>query len=68
MQRLRSTTSWRPRAEGYAFPTNLDRDQPVDGMAPPSQAELLARAVANRAGAQDLADSLAAQARSQLSH
>ena len=55
-------------AEGYPFPTNLDRAQPVDGMAPPSQAELLARAVANRAGAQDLADSLAAQARSQLSH
>jgi ectoine hydroxylase-related dioxygenase (phytanoyl-CoA dioxygenase family) len=55
-------------AEGYPFPTNLDRAQPVDGMAPPSQAELLARAVADRAGAQDLADSLAAQARSQLSH
>ena len=54
-------------AEGYPFPTNLDRAQPVDGMAPPSQAELLARAVANRAGVQDLADSLAAQARSQLS-
>ena len=55
-------------AEGYPFPTNLDRAQPVDGMAPPSQAELLACAVADRASAQDLADSLAAQARSQLSH
>ena len=55
-------------AEGYPFPTNLDRAQPVDGMAPPSQAELLARAVADRASAHDLADSLAAQARSQLSH
>lgn len=33
-------------AEGYAFPTNLDLDQPVDGMAPPTQAEILARAVA----------------------
>ncbi len=32
-------------AEGYAFPTNLDRDQPVDGMAPPTQADLLRRAL-----------------------
>jgi ectoine hydroxylase-related dioxygenase (phytanoyl-CoA dioxygenase family) len=32
-------------AEGYAFPTNLDRDQPVGGMAPQTQAELLWRAV-----------------------
>ncbi|WP_405736604.1 phytanoyl-CoA dioxygenase family protein [Streptomyces sp. NBC_01537] len=28
-------------AEGYAFPTDLDRDQPVDGLAPQTQAELL---------------------------
>lgn len=33
-------------AEGYAFPTNLDRDQPVDGPTPPTQAEVLWRAVA----------------------
>jgi hypothetical protein len=32
-------------AEGYPFPTNLDRDQPIDGLAPPTQAELLWRAV-----------------------
>jgi len=32
-------------AEGYAFPTNLDLDQPVDGLAPPTQAEILLRAV-----------------------
>jgi ectoine hydroxylase-related dioxygenase (phytanoyl-CoA dioxygenase family) len=32
-------------AEGYAFPTNLDRDPPVDGLAPPSQADLLTEAV-----------------------
>ncbi len=32
-------------AEGYAFPTNLDRDQPVDGLAPPSQADLMIRAL-----------------------
>jgi ectoine hydroxylase-related dioxygenase (phytanoyl-CoA dioxygenase family) len=33
-------------AEGYAFPTNLDRDQPVAGLAPPTQAELLRQALA----------------------
>jgi ectoine hydroxylase-related dioxygenase (phytanoyl-CoA dioxygenase family) len=32
-------------AEGYPFPTNLDRDQPADGLAPLSQAQLLTRAV-----------------------
>jgi ectoine hydroxylase-related dioxygenase (phytanoyl-CoA dioxygenase family) len=32
-------------AEGYAFPTDLDRDPPVGGLAPPSQADLLLRAV-----------------------
>jgi ectoine hydroxylase-related dioxygenase (phytanoyl-CoA dioxygenase family) len=32
-------------AEGYAFPTNLDRDQPIGGLAPQSQAELLWQAV-----------------------
>jgi ectoine hydroxylase-related dioxygenase (phytanoyl-CoA dioxygenase family) len=33
-------------AEGYAFPTNLDRDQPVGGIAPQTQAELVWQAVA----------------------
>ena len=33
-------------AEGYPFPTNLDLDPPVDGLAPPSQADTLWRAVA----------------------
>ncbi|MCE2512644.1 MAG: phytanoyl-CoA dioxygenase family protein [Acidimicrobiia bacterium] len=32
-------------AEGYAFPTNLDRDQPVGGLAPRSQADLMSRAL-----------------------
>ena len=32
-------------AEGYAFPTNLDRDQPIGGLAPETQAELLWRAL-----------------------
>jgi hypothetical protein len=32
-------------AEGYGFPTNLDLDQPIDGLAPETQAELMWRAV-----------------------
>ncbi|QNN54931.1 phytanoyl-CoA dioxygenase family protein [Nocardioides mesophilus] len=32
-------------AEGYPFPTNLDRDPPIDGLAPPSQAELVRAAL-----------------------
>ena len=35
-------------AEGYPFPTNLDLDQPVDGLAPQSQAELVRRAAGER--------------------
>ena len=32
-------------AEGYAFPTNLDRDPPIGGLAPQSQAQLMLRAL-----------------------
>lgn len=32
-------------AEGYAFPTNLDLDQPVNGLAPASQADILGQAL-----------------------
>ncbi|HET9380307.1 MAG TPA: phytanoyl-CoA dioxygenase family protein [Streptomyces sp.] len=32
-------------AEGYAFPTDLDRNPPVDGLAPPSQGDLVRRAL-----------------------
>jgi ectoine hydroxylase-related dioxygenase (phytanoyl-CoA dioxygenase family) len=48
------TEGWDPRAldnviaasaEGYAFPTNLDRDQPIGGLAPPTQADLVRRAL-----------------------
>ncbi|MFD8389448.1 phytanoyl-CoA dioxygenase family protein [Streptomyces sp. NPDC059680] len=35
-------------AEGYPFPTNLDSDPPVDGLAPPAQADVLRRAVRER--------------------
>ncbi len=49
------TEGWDPRAldnviaasaEGYAFPTNLDRDQPIGGLAPPTQADLVRQALA----------------------
>jgi hypothetical protein len=33
-------------AEGYAFPTNLDRDPPIGGLAPQTQAGLMAKALA----------------------
>ncbi len=33
-------------AEGYPFPTNLDRDQPIGGLTPLSQAEIVTRALA----------------------
>jgi ectoine hydroxylase-related dioxygenase (phytanoyl-CoA dioxygenase family) len=32
-------------AEGYPFPTNLDRDQPIGGLSPLSQAEVVHRAL-----------------------
>ncbi len=32
-------------AEGYAFPTNLDRDPPIGGLAPETQAALMRRAL-----------------------
>jgi ectoine hydroxylase-related dioxygenase (phytanoyl-CoA dioxygenase family) len=47
-------------AEGYPFPTNLDLDQPADGLAPPTQADILARAVAKRWSRQQLETELAA--------
>ena len=34
-------------AEGYSFPTNLDRDPPVNGLAPVTQKDILRAAVAD---------------------
>ena len=48
-------------AEGYAFPTNLDRDQPIDGLTPQTQAELVTEAVRERISPDRLADLLKAQ-------
>ena len=55
-------------AEGYSFPTNLDRDQPVGGLAPQTQAELVARAVREHVDGVELRARLAAQAVTRLSH
>jgi ectoine hydroxylase-related dioxygenase (phytanoyl-CoA dioxygenase family) len=49
-------------AEGYSFPTNLDRDQPVGGLAPETQSQLLARAVAEGWDAAALQKELASYA------
>jgi ectoine hydroxylase-related dioxygenase (phytanoyl-CoA dioxygenase family) len=49
-------------AEGYGFPTNLDRDQPIDGTAPQTQAELLRQAVEEDWSAEAFESALAAQA------
>jgi hypothetical protein len=32
-------------AEGYSFPTNLDKDPPIGGLAPKTQAQILTEAV-----------------------
>lgn len=49
-------------AEGYAFPANLDRVQPVDGMAPPTQADLVHAALAQGHSLEQLSEALKAQA------
>lgn len=48
--------------EGYPFPTNLDSDPPVDGLAPPSQADLVRRALAEDWNTRVLRDALRAGA------
>ncbi|HEY6746870.1 MAG TPA: phytanoyl-CoA dioxygenase family protein [Mycobacteriales bacterium] len=47
-------------AEGYPFPTNLDRDVPAGGLTPPTQAELVLRALAAGTDPAGLAEQLAA--------
>ncbi|HVH94196.1 MAG TPA: phytanoyl-CoA dioxygenase family protein [Nocardioidaceae bacterium] len=49
-------------AEGYAFPTNLDRDQPIGGIVPQTQADLVRQAVAEEWTRQAFESALAAQA------
>ncbi|MET8163858.1 phytanoyl-CoA dioxygenase family protein [Streptomyces sp. NPDC005329] len=49
-------------AEGYPFPTNLDSDPPVDGLAPPAQADVVRRALHEEWTPQALKDELRAGA------
>ena len=48
-------------AEGYPFPTNLDNDQPIGGLAPRSQADLFAEALSQGWTSERFDDELAAQ-------
>jgi len=50
-------------ADGYAFPTNLDRDQPLGGLAPQSPADLLRQAVVEAWPADGLTTALADHSR-----
>ncbi|MCO4698278.1 hypothetical protein LRR80_04354 [Streptomyces sp. RO-S4] len=49
-------------AEGYPFPTNLDNDPPVDGLAPPSQADVVRKALREGSTPRALRDALRAAA------
>jgi ectoine hydroxylase-related dioxygenase (phytanoyl-CoA dioxygenase family) len=49
-------------AEGYAFPTNLDHDPPLGGLAPESQQVLMGRALHERWPLQRFSESIAARA------
>ena len=49
-------------AEGYSFPTNLDTDPPVGGLAPETQVALMQRALAEGMSASALSEALDAQA------
>ena len=49
-------------AEGYSFPTNLDRDQPIGGLAPLTQAEIVAQAIAEDWDEDKLVKAIAEQA------
>lgn len=53
-------------AEGYPFPTNLDRDPPIGGMAPESQQDLFRRALADGWDEADFGAALAAMAAKKL--
>ncbi|OQD57202.1 phytanoyl-CoA dioxygenase [Streptomyces phaeoluteigriseus] len=65
-------TAWLERvvaasAEGYPFPTNLDSDPPVDGLAPPSQADTVRRALREAWTPEALRDALRAGAQRRAS-
>lgn len=53
-------------AEGYSFPTNLDRDPPVGGLAPQTQKAILREAVVDGWSEQALSEALDALAARQM--
>lgn len=53
-------------AEGYAFPTNLDRDPPIGGLAPESQQALMARALGEGWAPARFAESIAQRTRTRV--
>jgi ectoine hydroxylase-related dioxygenase (phytanoyl-CoA dioxygenase family) len=53
-------------AEGYSFPTNLDRDPPKGGLAPETQQALFAHAISAGMSDQDFADRLDQMATNQM--
>ncbi len=54
-------------AEGYSFPTNLDRDPPLGGLAPKTQAQLMHEALAENWSDDAFTKALAEQAARKLS-
>jgi len=54
-------------AEGYAFPTNLDRDPPLGGLAPKSQQDLMRAALEQSLPPEVFNATLQAQSRTRLS-
>jgi ectoine hydroxylase-related dioxygenase (phytanoyl-CoA dioxygenase family) len=55
-------------AEGYAFPTNLDRDQPIGRLTPESQAEIVSALLDRRASAGELRIALESHAAKRLTN
>lgn len=54
-------------AEGYSFPTNLDRDPPIGGLAPKTQAALFLEALADGWSSEQFNQALSEQAEKKLS-
>ncbi|MBB3392352.1 ectoine hydroxylase-related dioxygenase (phytanoyl-CoA dioxygenase family) [Rhizobium sp. BK275] len=54
-------------AEGYSFPTNLDRDPPLGGLAPKTQAQLMHEALSENWSDEAFTKALAEQAARKLS-
>jgi ectoine hydroxylase-related dioxygenase (phytanoyl-CoA dioxygenase family) len=53
-------------AEGYAFPTNLDLDPPIGGLAPETQAQLMQRALRENWPSMKFEEALATQSQRRL--